>query len=230
VTNRVLVVAHRLPASLGRLGTKLVARGLDVEVRCPIEGDVLPPRTDDYRGVVVLGGPMSANDDGELPGIRAELDWIPEVLATKTAYLGICLGAQLLARVLGSPVRTHPDGAAEIGYYPLYPTVEGGALFPSTMNVYHWHTEGFELPSGSQLLATGETFQNQAFRFDGNVYGLQFHPEVTKDILLHWLNSATERLALPGAQQADGQLDSYNQHHEPLGHWFDRFLDQWLSI
>ncbi len=229
MTGRVLVVAHRLPASLGRLGTKLVSRGLQVDVRCPVEGDVLPRQTERYRGVVVLGGPMSANDDNELPGIRAELDWIPEVLDAGTPYLGLCLGAQLLARALGATVSRHPEGAAEIGYYPLYPTPEGSALFPSAMNVYHWHMEGFEMPSGSKLLATGETFQNQAFRYDGNVYGLQFHPEVTREILLHWLESGMERLALPGAQQADGQLDSYGEHHEPLGLWFDRFLDHWLS-
>jgi GMP synthase (glutamine-hydrolysing) len=173
---------------------------------------------------------MSANDDNEIPGIRTELDWIPDVLATGTAYLGLCLGAQLLARVLGATVRSHSEGIAEIGYYPLYPTTEGNALFPSAMNVYHWHTEGFEMPSGSQLLATGETFQNQAFRYDGNVYGLQFHPEVTRDILLDWLESGADRLALPGAQQSDRQLHAYREHHEPLGHWFDRFLDHWLSL
>ena len=148
VSGRLLVVAHRRPGNLGRLGTKLVARGLDIDMRCPIEGDSLPQRTENYRGVVVLGGPMSANDDADLPGIRAELDWIPGVLASGTPYLGVCLGAQLLARVLGAKVGSHPAGVAEIGYYPLFPTAQGETLFPETMNVYHWHTEGFRATGG----------------------------------------------------------------------------------
>ena len=173
---------------------------------------------------------MSANDDAESPGIRAELDWIPDVLDAGTPYLGVCLGAQLLARVLGATVRRHPEGAAEIGYHPLYPAQAGETLFPGAMSVYHWHTEGFELPSDCELLAKGEMFENQAYRYDGNVYGIQFHPEVTKEILLEWLRSGAERLALPGAQNAEGQLVSYGDHHEPLGRWFDRFLDHWLSL
>ena len=74
---------------------------------------------DGYAGTIVFGGPMSANDDGKLPGIRAQLDWIPTALDSGRPFLGICLGAQLLARALGATVKPHPAGLAEIGYFPV---------------------------------------------------------------------------------------------------------------
>jgi GMP synthase (glutamine-hydrolysing) len=175
-----------------------------------------------------MGGCMSANDD--LPGLRVELSLIERALDAEIPYLGICLGAQLLARALGARVGPHPGGHAEIGYFPIYATPEGGELFAMGHRVYHWHMEGFELPVGAELLATGELFPNQAIRYGANAYGIQFHPEVTPEIMEDWLKDSPERLSLPGAQCPQTQRAHRRDHHEPLGHWLDRFLDRWLCV
>jgi GMP synthase (glutamine-hydrolysing) len=226
--SRTLIIVHRRHSRVGRLGTKLTARGYQVEVRCPMEGDALPDDPGRYQGVAVLGGPMSANDDG-LPGIRAELEWIPKVVESGTPFFGICLGAQMLARSLGGTVATHPEGRAEIGYYPISAEAEAADLFDDDLCVYHWHRDGFSIPEGAVRLARGQDFPNQAFRFQ-NAYGVQFHPEVTHEMMQAWITASGHRLAMPGAQCPDTQQAGYERHHESLGDWLDRFLDRWLGV
>jgi GMP synthase (glutamine-hydrolysing) len=193
-----------------------------------MEGDALPDDPSLYQGVAVLGGPMSANDD-QLPGIRAELEWIPKVVDSGTPFFGICLGAQMLARALGGTVATHPEGRAEIGYYPVFAEAEAADLFGGDLCVYHWHRDGFSIPKGAVRLARGQDFPNQAFRFQ-NAYGIQFHPEVTHEMMQTWITESAHRLAMPGAQCPDTQRAGYERHHEPLGDWLDRFLDRWLGV
>ncbi|MFO1352628.1 MAG: hypothetical protein U1F68_18940 [Gammaproteobacteria bacterium] len=119
--NTVLAIVHQKTSQTGRIGAKLEARGYAIEMRCPMLGHGLPERLDDYAAVLVMGGPMSANDD-HLLGIRAELDWLPVVLGAAKPYLGVCLGAQLLARALGARVSPHDEGLTEVGYFPVYAT------------------------------------------------------------------------------------------------------------
>jgi GMP synthase (glutamine-hydrolysing) len=223
-----LMVVHQKTSITGRIGQKLEQRGYVLDQRCPMENHALPECMDDYHGAVIFGGPMSANDD-HLPGIRAELDWLPGMLASNKPLLGICLGAQLLARVLGARVTTHPEGFAEIGYYPIKPANENCSLFTEQLNVYHWHREGFALPECAHLLAQGDCFANQAFRYADRTYGVQFHPEVTRDMMERWMKNGVERLKLPGAQQPEQQLDGYHRYDTTLGAWLDRFLDYWLD-
>ncbi|MCP5419140.1 MAG: gamma-glutamyl-gamma-aminobutyrate hydrolase family protein [Gammaproteobacteria bacterium] len=224
-----LLVVQVEQANPGRVARKLRERGYELEIRCPVEcGHALPEALDDYAGAVVFGGPMSANDDSTLPGIRAELEWIPKVVESGKPFLGICLGAQLLARALGARVAPHPAGMAEIGYFPVCPTVDGGELFDGPLCVYHWHQEGFEIPSDAVLLAQGERFPNQAFRYGDKAFGIQFHPEVTADIMETWLERAAHKLGLPGAQSPDQQRAGNLRHDAAFERWLDRFLDRWL--
>jgi GMP synthase (glutamine-hydrolysing) len=172
---------------------------------------------------------MSANDSESLPFIRTELDWIPVALSSGKPFLGICLGAQLLARVLGAKVAPHPDELMEIGYFQILPTHPSYEYFDSPRYVYQWHCEGFELPSGAQLLAKGDIFPNQAFRYGETAYGLQFHPEMTTEMMDFWTTQAAHMLALPGAQSRDEQKEKHALYGSDAEKWLQGFLGFWLK-
>jgi len=225
---QVLMVVHQVTSNPGLVGQQLRQWGYSLDIRCLAAGDPLPEYLKAYDAVVVFGGPMSANDDDTLPFIRQELHWIEGVLTTATPFLGICLGAQLLARALGAQVQPHPEGLREIGYFPLQPTAAGQAYFPDPMVVYHWHQEGFELPQGATLLAQGSRFPQQAFCYEA-AYGLQFHPEITTDLIHTWTTNGADQLTLPGAQPRHRQLAHHDQHGPVVAHWLRGFLDRWLT-
>jgi GMP synthase (glutamine-hydrolysing) len=224
----VLMVVHQSTSTTGRVGRQLEARGYVQDRRCPNFGCELPADLEGYAGVAVFGGPMSANDDDEFEGICRELKWLESVVKADVPFLGVCLGAQLLARVLGARVSPHPDGVAEIGYHPVRPTQGFEGFFAEPLNAYQWHREGFELPDGAQLMATGDAYPNQAFKWGSNAYGVQFHPEVTRDIMLRWMRGGTRRLTLPGAQMPEAQRADNLRYDGVMERWLANFLDRWL--
>ncbi|MGB6015530.1 MAG: glutamine amidotransferase [Nodosilinea sp.] len=220
---------HQSTSNPGRVGDVLKALGFTLDVRCPALGQPLPATLEGYSAVVVFGGPMSANDD-HLNFIRQELDWIAIALASDKPYLGICLGAQLLARTLGATVLPHPAGQREIGYYPIVPTPVGEGLLPGPLMVYQWHQEGFTLPTGSQLLATGSAFPHQAFRYGQRAYGLQFHPEITAMMVNHWTTEGADQLTCPGAQARDYQISQHRLYSPAVERWLRQFLARWMGV
>ena len=220
---KVLCIVHQKGSDPGRLGCLLMEHGYALDIRCPCIGHKLPASLDDYAACVMFGGPMSANDD-HLPGIAAELNWMPVVLNSGKPFLGICLGAQMLARVVGGSVGTHPEGLVEIGYIEVTPTEAGRSYFEGPMTVYQWHREGFDLPRCCTLLATADTFQQQAFRYGDRAYGVQFHPEVTLDMKRRWTSFAAHRLVLPGAQPAQSHIDNHPVYDPPIDRWIRGFL------
>lgn len=223
---RILLITHESDARPGRVGHVLRASGYETVACRPFAGDPLPVSLDDVAGVVVFGGRMSANDD-HLHYIDAELRWIPRVLEAGTAFLGICLGGQLLARALGATVAAHPAGLHEIGYTEIRPTAAGAATFARPMHVCQWHSEGFALARGADLLATGSVFPHQAFRF-GRAVALQFHPEVTDHILARWVADDAE-FAKPGAQPREEHFAGARLHNGSVARWLSGFLDGWVG-
>jgi len=221
-----LAIVQQATSDLGRVGERLRRMGFELDVRCPNIGDPLSETLDGVDAVVIFGGPMSVNDDATVPGIRAQLDFLPTVFETGTPTLGICLGAQLLARSLGALVKRHPHGFVEVGYHPIVPTLEGAEHFQGPLMAYQWHREGFDLPHGAVCLATGETFKNQAYRYGANVYAIQFHPEVVRNTIELWTAKAAEDLFLPGAQPRDDQLRDFDRHDPAIDRWLDMFLGQ----
>jgi GMP synthase (glutamine-hydrolysing) len=225
----ILVIIHQPTSETGRVGQILTSYGYKLDIRLPSHGEPLPHHLDKHDAVIVFGGPMSVNDENTLPHIRTELNWIPLVLESKKPYLGICLGAQLLAKVLGAKVSFHPQEIREIGYFPITPTVAGEPYFKSLEYVYQWHNEGFELPAGAVLLATGKTFPNQAFRYGKNTYGLQFHPEMTGELMQRWLERGMEQLTLPGSQSLKEQLHKHFLYGTQGEKWLKTFLPSWIN-
>lgn len=144
-------------------------------------------------------------------------------------FLGICLGAQMLAMQLGARVAPHPEGRTEIGYYPIRPTAAGLALCPDWPgHVYHWHREGFELPRGAELLAEGGDFPVQALR-SGHAFGFQFHPDVTYAMMHRWTTRGHGRLELPGACPRHHHFEGRALHDAAERAWLKHFLDDWLT-
>ena len=227
MTRRILIVLHSEASTPGRIGHALLQRGYSLDMRRPCLGEALPETMAEHDGAVIFGGPMSANDSDDW--IAREIDWIGVPLKENKPFLGVCLGAQMLAKQLGGTVGPHPEGQVEIGYYPVRPVGAGAELGPWPEHVYHWHREGFSLPGGGERIATGDTFENQAFRYGAKAYGIQFHPEVTRHTMHRWTVLGAHRFGMPGAQGRDAQLDGNLIHDGAVKLWLQRFLDKWLE-
>jgi len=233
--NKVICVVHGEESNTGRIGRVVREKGFE-EVRCCVKmGDSLPDTFDDIAGAVVFGGPMSANDDDTLDFIAKELVWIDKVVESATPFLGVCLGAQMLARCCGARVQPRDDGWHEIGYTEVLPTEHGDKILGDMRFFYQWHGEGFDLPTGCELLATGASghFPHQMFRADDSVYGVQFHPECTIDIIKYWAGIDDEphpKLERPGAQSTDEQLANAAKYDHLVDAWVPGFIDRWLGL
>jgi len=159
---------------------------LDVQTVKPLTGQALPDH-DEVAGAVIMGGPMNVDEVERHPELATEREWLAEALRRDMPLLGICLGAQLLARALGAEVR--PGEGVELGFAPVE-VLEGedpllGGLASET-TVLHWHGDVFDLPEGAQHLARSERTEVQAFR-KGNAWGVLFHPEADFALVEAWL-------------------------------------------
>jgi len=187
----VLVFRHDPDESLGILEASLRRQGLVFHY---VDLFAEPPRRfhpEQLSGLIVLGGLMSANDSDAFAFLIAETEWIRAAISAGLPTLGICLGAQLIAKSLGA--RVYPASSVEIGWYELLlaEACASDPLFrdiPSPIPVFHWHGETFDLPEGAVCLASSRNCPQQAFRYEDLVYGLQFHAEVTDRIVEHWLS------------------------------------------
>jgi GMP synthase (glutamine-hydrolysing) len=233
--SRLLVFQHVAAEPLGTLDPLIRRRGHRIRFVNFERDPGAQPRMDRYRGLVVLGGPMNVRDRHERAHLLTELRVIEQALAQDKPVLGICLGAQLLAHVLGADVREHE--APEIGWYPLQLTDAGRAdpvlqaLAPEAP-VFQWHGHTFDLPPGAVQLARTGTCEQQAFRWGRHAYGLQFHPEVDARLIGRWLQHPgyAQELCHPALPHDAAQISQHTQDHavpmqrraEPL---FEGFLD-----
>lgn len=160
---------------------------LRVRTAKPLAGQPLPGH-DEVAGAVFMGGPMNVDETDRHPALAAEREWLAVALEREMPVLGICLGAQLLARALGGEVR--PGPAPEIGFAPVDVADPDdpllGGLAPRT-EVLHWHGDVFDLPPGAESLASSERTACQAFRA-GNAWGVLFHPEADVALVEAWLS------------------------------------------
>ncbi|MBK8164597.1 MAG: type 1 glutamine amidotransferase [bacterium] len=165
---------------LGALAPRLAARGLPLQRTRVFAGEPLPAASD-IEFLVVLGGPMSVNDEATLPWLAPEKALIREVIVRGTPMLGICLGAQLMATALGATVGASPE--REVGWWPITPVPPPSSApfpvfpFPAAVTALHWHGEAFALPGGTVPLATSAGCPHQALQAGRRAIGLQFHPE-----------------------------------------------------
>jgi len=188
---RLLVLQHIGCEPLGLIEPALKERGMEYRYVRPFAGEPIPKDLSGWDGLIALGGSMSANDGERLGFIADELRLLTKVLEAGMPALGICLGAQLIAKAAGAEVTAGEE--KEIGWYPLTLTEEGKKDrlldgLPGTFPVFQWHGETFDIPRGAVCLAGSERYSNQAFRLGEKVYGLQFHLETTQPMITEWLD------------------------------------------
>lgn len=225
---KVLLIEHMDDGRQDRVARHLSQRGFALHWCNPSRGDALPAAGEEFAAAVVYGGIQSVNDAEVHAYIRHELDWIGRWIVDERPYLGLCLGGQLLARALGASVGPHPGGLHEIGFVPVRPTEPGKRVFPGPLHVYQWHNEGFEVPDGGELLATGEVYPNQAFRVAGRAFGLQFHAETTTRMRNEWLDASAHMLAEPGAHSRERQTADASRFEQPMADWLLNLVDEHL--
>ena len=165
-----------------------------------LSSEEIPP-VDDFDTLLILGGPMSVNDADQYSYIKREIELVKDFTAKNRKVLGICLGAQIMAKAFGA--RVYPGAEKEIGWCDIELDYRGGidrlmvrlARHPVTgemlkrFKVFQWHGETFDIPEGGVRLAKSELYPNQAFRFGENAYALQFHIEVKKETVYEWLKN-----------------------------------------
>lgn len=166
---------------LGSMAAWLREAGYDIGVTRWYAGE-LPPEPAGIDLLIVMGGPMSVNNVGDHPWLAAEREFIRRWIDADRPLLGVCLGAQLIASVLGA--RVYPNAVKEIGWFPVTPVTPaaGNAFrFPPAQRVFHWHGETFDLPAGAIHLARSAGCDHQAFQIGRHVIGLQFHLDTTPE-------------------------------------------------
>jgi GMP synthase-like glutamine amidotransferase len=184
---RILAFRHVPSEHLGRIERALDRRGIGIDYADLYRPDVPMPDPARYDGLVVMGGAMSVNDG--LPFLEREARSIADAVEAGRPVLGVCLGAQLIAKALGA--RVYRNAVKEVGWFEIELTAEGAAdpLFAGAgprETVLQWHGETFDLPPGATWLASSAACRHQAFRAASSAYALQFHLEVTPEMIQDW--------------------------------------------
>lgn len=187
----VLVIKHVEQEGPGMLGTFLQDTGWGMQTVELWRSEQLPESLGDVAAVMVLGGPMNVYEEKAYPFLKDEDRLIKQVLKEEIPFLGVCLGAQLLAKACGA--RVMKASQKEIGWYNVDLTAEGSRdrLFRgvvSPLSVFQWHEDTFDLPEEGKLLCRSDIVPNQAFRVGPCAYGLQFHIEVSHEMVETWMH------------------------------------------
>jgi GMP synthase (glutamine-hydrolysing) len=221
------VLQHEPATGLGRFADLLSRRGVGYEVVWTTHSPL--PDSSEFDGVLVLGGSLAATD----PRFRLARGWIHDAVSSDVPYLGICLGAQLLAGALGARVRR---GAAELGIHSIYLTevARRDPLFrdlPHRLDVFGFHGDGFVLPRGAVPLAGSLACTYQAFRYGTSAYGLQFHPELRASDLARWHHVAGYRALLAeSGREWDEVSSELEAGTEALDELAEHLLARWLDV
>jgi GMP synthase (glutamine-hydrolysing) len=207
----------------------LAARGHDVRVVEPWRGEALPELTGEEAGVMLMGGPQLVTHLDDAPYLRDEMRYAERAMELGVRLVGVCLGSQMIAHMLGARVDFHPEDHSTFGFYDLHPTDAGRAVFPEDLKVLAGNTQGWDMPSGATPLAHGDVFPNQAFEAEDLAIALQFHPEVTRPILDQWQDEFAAMIGKPGTQTIAEQDAGFAAHDTALKAWYADFLDGWFG-
>jgi GMP synthase (glutamine-hydrolysing) len=219
----VLVIMHAESEGPGTLGEFLAATGATLRTVRLHAGDTLPRDLAGIDALVSMGGPMNVYEEDRYPFLRDETELLQRAVAKDVPTLGICLGAQMIARACGARVVRSPQ--KEVGWGEVTLTEAGlrDPLFhglPRVLPVLQWHEDMFEIPAEGTLLATSAACPHQAFRC-GSAWGLQFHIEVTRGMLAAWF---------AGSQQRKAILRRFDDLHQVFAGYASRFYESFVSL
>ncbi|MDH4229161.1 MAG: gamma-glutamyl-gamma-aminobutyrate hydrolase family protein [Nitrospirota bacterium] len=232
--NRILVLQQVPHEGLGSIYPLLRRAGAAEEVVPCYHPDATVPRSlNGYRGLIVLGGPMSVNDSSTDPVLGAELRLVQEAIAHDFPTLGICLGAQFIALAAGA--RVFPGPAPEIGWDEVHLSLESSrdqvfSGLPNPLPVFQWHGEGFDLPRGAVHLASSPRFPHQAFRIGSCVYALQFHMETDAPMVKEWMAVNHEELVRLGRSGDPALEHDADTRCGGLAATAEHIVGRWLEL
>jgi len=194
--SKIIVLQHAAWEILGTLNILLKEAGHRIKYVNFARDPLYKVSLEGYDSLVLLGGPMNVDEEKKYPHLTHEIHLIEEALKKKIPTLGICLGAQLIAKTLGATVRKNP--AKEIGWHPITLTDNGKKSpyfegYAETETLFHWHGDTFDIPAGATHLALSPLCNNQAFSYGENTLALQFHLEVDKTMIKRWLHVPSMR-------------------------------------
>jgi GMP synthase (glutamine-hydrolysing) len=215
-----LVVLHAEHEGPGLLSPALEACGLEIRLVRTFAGEAVPRSADGAAGVVIMGGPMGVYESERHAHLRDEILLAGDALRRGLPILGICLGSQILAAAAGA--RVYAGAAKEIGWFPVTLTGAGRAdpvlgVFPSGTVFFHWHGDTFDLPADAVLLASTSLYPHQAFRLGACAWGVQFHPEITPEMVDRFVEAgAPESVDFGGAEGGERMRVEARRHSPPL--------------
>jgi GMP synthase (glutamine-hydrolysing) len=224
--DRVVVIRHGDDPPDDRVHTWLSMNGFKVDLRLPFAGEGLGELEADVAGTVLHGGPYNAFDLDLHAFLREEDRWIGACLEAGVPMLGICQGAQQIAVHLGAEAGPIDGEPYEFGYYRVDPVAGAEDFLDRSRWFTQSHFHMFDIPDGAERLASSDAFENQAFRYGRNVYGLQFHPEVTVEGFRRWQGVDWSPYGQQGAQTREEQDILMKDHDRDQADWFFSFMDR----
>lgn len=229
---KILVLQHAPPETLGTIADPLLDQSVAAHYVRPFQDDPVPGNMDQADGLIVMGGPMGVYDQDRLTFLKDECRLIEKALKANKPVLGVCLGSQLLASVLGAEVARGRH--FELGWHLVLLNEAGQAdsLWSGIERNFfamHWHRDYFNLPQGAVNLASSEMTTHQAFRYGNNAYGLLFHLETTEYILREMIRTFSEDLTDEKIDETK-LMHSGQEHFAPLERISNTFFGRWASL
>lgn len=228
---KILVIQNSIHDPIGILGEHLISRGAELITWLPEQNPHLPQGH--FSGLIILGGHMNAHEDDKYPHLQQVVELIHQFHAENKPIMGVCLGAQLIARAFGSQVYRH--STPELGFSPLT-VVEPLATetwlkyCPANLNIMQWHFDTFDLPVQATLVMANDICKHQAYRIGTNIYGFQFHLEVTPEIIANWLTAKSDWIDTHYPNLDQHIQEQIKAHADGAAEFAEQVAEDWLAL